>query len=142
MSSAVIPVLRYENAVAAIDFLCLAFGFEQRAVYPDPRDRSIIIHAQLACNGGMNMLSSVQETEFVRQAPLTTVAEGRGNTQTIYVVVADPEAHCAQARSAGADIFLSLEEQPAGGRGYTARDPEGHVWTFGAYDPWLKADRQ
>jgi hypothetical protein len=24
----------------------------------------------------------------------------------------------------------------AGGRDFTCRDPEGHVWTFGSYDPW------
>jgi uncharacterized glyoxalase superfamily protein PhnB len=21
-------------------------------------------------------------------------------------------------------------------RDYTCKDPEGHVWTFGTYDPW------
>ena len=23
-----------------------------------------------------------------------------------------------------------------GGRVYTCRDPEGHIWSFGTYDPW------
>lgn len=26
--------------------------------------------------------------------------------------------------------------QDYGGRDYTGKDPEGHVWTFGTYDPW------
>jgi uncharacterized glyoxalase superfamily protein PhnB len=26
--------------------------------------------------------------------------------------------------------------QDYGGRDYTCKDPEGHVWTFGTYDPW------
>ncbi len=28
--------------------------------------------------------------------------------------------------------------RPYGGRGYTGRDPEGHVWAFGSYDPWAE----
>jgi len=24
-----------------------------------------------------------------------------------------------------------------GGRGFTCRDPEGHLWTLGTYDPWV-----
>ena len=27
--------------------------------------------------------------------------------------------------------------QDCGGRDYTTRDLEGHVWTFGTYDPWV-----
>ena len=26
-----------------------------------------------------------------------------------------------------------------GGRGYACRDPEGHTWWFGTYDPWKAA---
>ena len=25
---------------------------------------------------------------------------------------------------------------PYGGLGHTCRDIEGHIWTFGSYDPW------
>jgi uncharacterized glyoxalase superfamily protein PhnB len=31
---------------------------------------------------------------------------------------------------------FELKTQDYGGRDYTCRDPEGHVWTFGTYDPW------
>jgi hypothetical protein len=31
---------------------------------------------------------------------------------------------------------MEPEDKPYGGRGYAARDPEGHVWSFGSYDPW------
>jgi uncharacterized glyoxalase superfamily protein PhnB len=58
------------------------------------------------------------------------------NTQGIYVVVADPDAHFARAKAAGAQILMELTDQDYGGRDYTARDPEGHIWTFGSYDPW------
>jgi hypothetical protein len=41
----VIPALQYQDAPAAIDFLCRAFGFEKRAVYEG--EGGSIAHAQL-----------------------------------------------------------------------------------------------
>ena len=61
----------------------------------------------------------------------------RVNTQGIYVVVADADAHYARAKAAGAEILFELKTQDYGGRDYTCRDLEGHIWTFGAYDPWV-----
>ena len=52
------------------------------------------------------------------------------------MIVEDPDAHCAQARAAGAEIILDVEDQDYGGRGYTCRDLEDNVWSFGDYDPW------
>jgi uncharacterized glyoxalase superfamily protein PhnB len=43
----------------------------------------------------------------------------------------DIDAHCAHARAAGAEIMMEPETQFYGDRSYRARDPEGHVWTFG-----------
>jgi len=40
-------------------------------------------------------------------------------------------------RAADAEIVRELVTQDCGGRYYTARDLEGHVWTFGTYDPWV-----
>lgn len=57
-------------------------------------------------------------------------------TQTVYVVVDDADAHHARAAAAGAEVILPLKDEDYGGRGYSARDREGHVWTFGTYDPW------
>jgi uncharacterized glyoxalase superfamily protein PhnB len=62
--------------------------------------------------------------------------EGRPVTQGIYVVVDDVDAHYARAKAAGAEIVIDIKTQGYGGRDYTARDLEGHVWTFGTYDPW------
>jgi uncharacterized glyoxalase superfamily protein PhnB len=52
-----------------------------------------------------------------------------------YVVVDDPDAHHERARAAGAEILMGLTDQPYGSREYTARDPEGVLWSFGTYDP-------
>jgi uncharacterized glyoxalase superfamily protein PhnB len=54
----------------------------------------------------------------------------------VYVVIdGDVDDHCARARAAGAEIVREPEDQDYGGRDYTARDPEGNVWSFGSYEP-------
>jgi uncharacterized glyoxalase superfamily protein PhnB len=52
-----------------------------------------------------------------------------------YVVVDDPDAHHQHAADAGAQIIRPLEDQDYGSRDYSARDPEGNIWSFGTYDP-------
>ena len=41
----------------------------------------------------------------------------------------------ARAKAAGAEIVREIEDTPYESREYTARDPEGHVWSFGTYRP-------
>ena len=53
-SSTIIPTLRYRDAAAAIEWLCLAFGFERHLVVPG--DGGTIAHAQLTFGRGMIML--------------------------------------------------------------------------------------
>ena len=55
------------------------------------------------------------------------------------MVVDDVDAHYARAKAAGAEIVIDIKTQDYGGRDYTARDLEGHVWTFGSYDPVREA---
>lgn len=136
MRPAIIPCLRYADAPAAIDFLGKAFGFERHAVYADPNDAGVIVHAELTREGQMIMLGSVKDTEFNRKARAKTVAEAGGVTQSIYIVVADVDGLAARAASAGAETLMPPTDQDYGGRSFSARDPEGHVWSFGSYDPW------
>jgi uncharacterized glyoxalase superfamily protein PhnB len=138
MGSTIIPGLRYADAAAAIGFLCEAFGFARHAVYADEADPSIIHHAQLTAGSGMIMLGSARHDEVARLYGLKTPAEAGGNTSSLYVFVADPDAHCARARAAGAEIISAPRDNDGyPGRGYAARDPEGYVWSFGSYDPWV-----
>lgn len=135
--SPVIPCLRYSNAPAVIDFLCDAFGFTRHAVYPDEADPAIIHHAQLVLGDGMVMLGSVKDMEGESLYTWSTVRYLGGITGCVYVVVADPDAHCLHARNAGAVVVDEPHDNPGyPGRGYTALDPEGNVWSFGSYDPW------
>jgi uncharacterized glyoxalase superfamily protein PhnB len=53
----IIPRLRYRDALAAIDWLCAAFGFEKQAVYAG--DDGVVQHAQLTFGNGMIMFGSV-----------------------------------------------------------------------------------
>jgi len=60
---------------------------------------------------------------------------GGVETQTCYLVVEDAETCYAQAKAAGADILLDIRNDDDGGRCFTCRDPEGHIWNFGTYAP-------
>ena len=139
MPATIIPGFRYVDAVGAIDFLCKAFGFERHAVYADDADPALIHHAQLTLGDGMVMLGSARSGDARRLHGWKTSAEAGGNTIALYIYVADPDAHCASARAAGAEILAEpFDNEGYAGRGYAARDPEGYVWSFGSYDPWAK----
>jgi uncharacterized glyoxalase superfamily protein PhnB len=133
----VIPALRYGDARAAIEFLCNAFGFEKNFVVDGPDNT--VAHAQLIFGNGMIMLGSHPHEGEYGQWVQPPQPPALVNTQGIYCIVKDPDAHCARARAAGAKIVMPPTDQDYGGRDYTARDPEGHVWTFGTYDPWSQA---
>jgi Uncharacterized protein conserved in bacteria len=62
----------------------------------------------------------------------------QASTMGIYVVVPDPDAHHARAKSAGAEIIRGLSDLDYGSREYSARDLEGNLWSFGTYDPYAE----
>ena len=125
--------LRYRDAPAAIEWLCKALGFEKMLVVPEGTDR--IAHAQLSFGNGMIMLGSVSDNAYGRLLKQPDEIGG-AQTQTVYAIVTDPDAVYAQAKAAGAEIVIDIKDEDYGGRGFTCRDLEGHVWTFGSYDPW------
>ncbi|WP_241291516.1 VOC family protein [Burkholderia stabilis] len=134
---ALIPCLRYTDAPAAIDFLCHAFGFERHAVYADETNPTLIHHAELTLNGQMVMLGSARPGPVRDLYRWKTASEAGGITMCVCAVIDDPDAHCARARAAGADILTAPKDNDGyPGRGYDVRDPEGNVWTFGSYDPF------
>ncbi len=129
----VIPCLRYRDAPAAIEWLCQTFGFEKQLVVPN-QDGSIA-HAQLSFGNGMVMLGSVRDTDFglLMKQPDEI---GGAETQTVYLIVADADVLYARVKAASAQIVMEIKDEDYGGRGFTCRDLEGHVWTLGTYDPW------
>jgi uncharacterized glyoxalase superfamily protein PhnB len=127
--------MRYRNAPAAIEWLCKAFGFEKHLVIPGAG--GTIAHAQLTFGHAMIMLGSGSvhsNDEYGRL--MKSPDEVGGVTQSCYVIVSDADAHYARAKAAGAVIVLDIKDQDYGGRGYTCRDLEGNVWSFGTYNPW------
>ena len=133
--STVIPSLRYKDALAAIDWLVRAFGFEKNAVFAEG---DVVQHAQLTFGRGMIMLGSKDNTSaWGKRIAQPNEINGRV-THSIYVIVADCAAHYARAKAAGAEIIDALESKEYGGSGYSARDPEGYFWSFGDYDPWAE----
>lgn len=129
----VIPSLRYRNAPAAIEWLCQTFGFEKHLVVPN--EDGTIAHAQLSFGNGMIMLGSVRDTEFGRLMKQPDEIGG-AETQSAYVIASDADVIYERAKAAGAEIVMEIEDQDYGGRVFSCRDLEGHLWSFGTYDPW------
>ena len=127
----VTPVLPYRDVRAAIEFLTRAFGFAEKAVYHGMD--GVVVHAELTLGNGMVLLDAVKESSFSKH--LVRPAAAGGVTMTVYCVVADTDIHFAKASAAGAEIVRAPVTRDYGGRDYTAEDPEGHLWTFGTYDP-------
>ena len=131
--STVMPTLRYRNAPAAIDWLCKVFGFARHAVHELPD--GTVAHAELALGGGMIMLGSTRDDEYGRG--FKTPGElGGVETRSSYIVAADVDAVYARAQGAGATIVRPLKDTGYGSREFTVKDPEGHSWSVGTYDPW------
>jgi uncharacterized glyoxalase superfamily protein PhnB len=129
----IVPCLRYRNAPAAIDWLCRVFGFEKHMATPE--ENGIVHHAELAFGHGLVMVSSVYESAFGKLMKQPDEIGG-AETQSVYVIVSDADAVYTAAKAAGADIVLDIKDEDYGGRGFTCRDLEGHLWTIGTYDPW------
>ena len=105
-SSAVIPVLAYDDVAKASDWLCRAFGFKERLRIGDHR-------AQLVFGDGA-----------------VIVIRGTDARGAVLVRVDDADTHHLHARKSGARILQPPTDFPYGERQYNAEDLGGHVWTF------------
>jgi uncharacterized glyoxalase superfamily protein PhnB len=131
--STVMPALRYRDAQAAIDWLCNILGFTRHAVYPGPDNT--VGHAELTLNGGMIMLGSHKNDDYGKgfKSPGEL---GNVETRSSYVVVKDAEAVWHRAQAAGAQVVRPFQATGYGSHEFTIKDPEGHSWSVGTYDPW------
>ena len=123
----------YDEAAAAIDWLCKAFGFDVRLKVEGDRGR--IEHSELTYGEGLIM---VGQTGPRPDRPERKIASPRSvdgaNTQSVMLFVDNVDAHCA-AWAAGARIFEEPAVHDCGAdywadRSYGAVDPEGHQWWF------------
>ena len=117
----------YVDPKAAFRWLEEAFGFEPLMVILDENEN--IVHSEMKYGDSVVMVGN--EWSADHKSPKSV---GGKNTQTAHVQLArgeDIDAHCEHARKAGAEIIGEPDTQFYGDRTYRARDPEGHIWTFG-----------
>lgn len=136
MHSTLIPVMRYRDAPAAIDWLCQVFGFARHQVFANPD--GTIAHAELKFGGGMVMLASTSKTGDYAQLIKQPDEVGGFETQSTYLTVEDVDAVYARAMAAHAPIKIALQNSEEG-RGFSCLDLEGHLWSIGNYNPWTQA---
>jgi uncharacterized glyoxalase superfamily protein PhnB len=123
------PALRYEDPNTAVDWLAKAFGFTKEEVFHD--DKGVVQHAVLSMGAGKVMISGPRDAGWLGGAAAAPLA----SPISLYVVVADPVAHHAQAVAEGATIVRELEHMDYGSHEYSTRDQEGNLWSFGTYQP-------
>lgn len=129
----VVPMLAYEDGVAALDWLVEAFGFRERERYVG--EDGTLGHGELELGDGVVMLATPtpdyqgpkrhrEACEAARKwSEVPWVIDG------VLVQVDDVDSHFARAKEAGATI-LTEPEDTGHGRLYRAEDLEGHRWMF------------
>jgi uncharacterized glyoxalase superfamily protein PhnB len=123
----------YDDASAAIDWLCRAFGFEVRLKVEGEGGR--IEHSELTFGEAVVMVSPIKPEKSYNESFVSPRQVSGKNTQTLCIFVDDADQHCARAREAGAVIGMEPETHDYGDdfwvdRTYQATDPEGHCWWF------------
>ena len=127
--------LFYDDAAAAIDWLCRAFGFTCRLRVEG--DGGVIEHSELSYGDGVVMVAQAGGREDRPGVPpgKSPRAVGGANTAALFMYVDDAQAHCARARAAGARISVEPKVSDYGDDywsdlSYGAIDLEGHHWWF------------
>ena len=135
MEQRIVPMVAYEDAAAAIDWLAAAFGFAERGERY-VMDDGTVGHAEIEYGGSVVFVATpeprvprarARTARRARQPPAGSTT--RGSSTECSCVVDDLDAHHARAVAAGATIIRPLEDGPVG-RLYTAEDLEGHRWMF------------
>ena len=129
----VVPMISYEDGIAALEWLRKAFGFREttRLTTPDGR----LSHGEMEAGTGLIMLAS-PTPEYRSPKHHREVCEQARKWSTVpwiidgvLVYVADLDRHFKRAKAAGAMILSEIEDGPPGRR-YRAEDLEGHRWFF------------
>lgn len=129
----VIPMIAYEDGVAALEWLAKAFGFQERdrRVEPD----GTLSHGEMQTGDGVIMLATPTPDYQSPKHHRETCAQARKWSEVPYIIdgvlvyVDDLDAHYARAKAAGAAILTDIQEDSPGRR-YRAEDLEGHRWFF------------
>ncbi|QDF40714.1 VOC family protein [Bradyrhizobium symbiodeficiens] len=120
--------MRCNDAEAMIAWLKDVLGFSERVVY---RRDGIVAHAELALGSSILMLGAQRDDAYAKRVG---EVDGR-RTDAVYLAVDDPDALYEKVKTAGARIELEPYNTDYGSRDFSARDPEGGLWSFGTYWP-------
>ena len=138
MRQRIVPMIAYENAAAAIDWLTQAFGFREREGQRFTSDDGAVTRAELERDRAVVMLATpnaAYEGPRRHREHCEAARRWQDNPWVIdglLVEVDDVDAHHAHAVVAGATVIRPPEDtEEAGMRLYTAVDPEGHHWMVG-----------
>ena len=130
---AVVPMISYEDGIAALEWLRRAFGFRETARRTTPDGK--LSHGEMAAGNGLIMLAS-PTPEYRSPKRHREVCEQARKWSTVpwiidgvLVYVNNLDRHFERAKAAGAAILSVIEEGPPGRR-YRAEDLEGHRWFF------------
>ena len=120
------PSFVYVDALEAVAWLRDTFGFVEVLVVPG-EDPGVVEHAQLAWpeGGGVMLGSAGRDGNVFSQRPT--------GTGSAYVVTDRPDELHDRAVAAGVEILRAIQDEDYGGRGFSVRDPEGNIWSFGSY---------
>jgi PhnB protein len=134
MTQRIVPMIAYEDAGAAVDWLCEAFGFTEKGERYVMEDGTVG-HAEIELADSIVMLATPNLDYQSPRRHRESCGAARRWLDNPWVVdgvlvrVDDLHGHHAQAVAAGANVIRPPEEGP-GGRLYTAEDLEGHRWMF------------
>lgn len=115
---------------------CATFwAFPGNAVYDGPN--GTVGHAELVLGDGMIMLGSQKDDDYSNR--FKSPGELGMETCSAYVIVEDADVAWERARAAGAAVLRPIQNTEYGSREFTLKDPEGHSWSVGTYNPWTTA---
>jgi uncharacterized glyoxalase superfamily protein PhnB len=129
----VIPMLAYEDGVAALEWLAKAFGFVEQTRWLDDEGR--LSHGEVDTGGGVVMLATPTPDYQSPKRHRETCDAARKWSEVPWVIdgvlvyVDDVDSHFQRAKASGATILSDVEEGEPGKR-YRAEDLEGHRWMF------------
>lgn len=121
-----LPHIRYRDVEGSARWLCYALGFEVHSAVRDTN--GVMDYVQLTQGRVTIVIKPFDPRDVAVASP--------DDDQSFYVHVDDVSGHYATAMAEGAEIVIALQDVPRVGRGYSCRDPEGRIWSFGTFDVW------
>lgn len=129
-----VPMLSFEDAAGALDWLATAFGFRERLRLTE--DDGTISHAEMELGDAVVMLATPTPDYEGPRHHREHCKAARKWSQIPYVIdgllvqVDDVDSHFERAKKAGAVILSEPQDTPYGTRQYRVEDSEGHRWMF------------